>query len=140
MATIEFKVITSFGCLCCGCLSCQLCGTGRKYTISMKKTETVSSIWDEMIRQNPKIKEKELKPFMYLGREPLDNEKRLINYDFDNNVKVFVIFPPQLCFIKDFRSTPKPKRTTDGEAAGGELERKEQKSMDGGVKGDDSTV
>eukprot|EP01054_Gregarina_sp_Poly1_P004118 Gregarina_sp_Poly_1__4117@NODE_2258_length_2394_cov_64_655780_g1448_i1_p2_GENE_NODE_2258_length_2394_cov_64_655780_g1448_i1NODE_2258_length_2394_cov_64_655780_g1448_i1_p2_ORF_typecomplete_len126_score14_19_NODE_2258_length_2394_cov_64_655780_g1448_i119182295 len=116
-----------------------VCITGRKYPITLKKTELISTIWDEMIKQNPQIKEKNLVPFMYLGREPLELEKRLINYDFEDGSKVFVIFPPQLCFIRDFRKPPKKKPEPEMETQPTELERKAQKSMDGS-KDDASTV
>lgn len=107
--------------------------------MTLRKTDLISAIWDEMIRQNPKIQEKNLKPFMYLGKEPLDFDKRLINYDFENGSKAYVLLPPHLCCIKDFRSTPKKKSApTTGESS--ELERKEQKSMDGMGKDDVSTV
>eukprot|EP01057_Protomagalhaensia_wolfi_P003503 Protomagalhaensia_wolfi_Nauph_80__3502@NODE_3550_length_769_cov_462_332877_g2790_i0_p1_GENE_NODE_3550_length_769_cov_462_332877_g2790_i0NODE_3550_length_769_cov_462_332877_g2790_i0_p1_ORF_typecomplete_len147_score41_49ubiquitin/PF00240_23/0_051_NODE_3550_length_769_cov_462_332877_g2790_i060500 len=146
MATLEITVITSFGCICCGCMSCQLCGRGRKYQVTVRKTDMISAIWDDMKRQNPQIEEKKLQPDLIFKNEPLEQEKRVINYDLDDGSKVTAMMPPSLCCTKVFRKAPKKRgqdftdEEVDDQAANAgeeELQRKKQKTMD---KEDDTTV
>eukprot|EP01056_Protomagalhaensia_sp_Gyna25_P003509 Protomagalhaensia_sp_Gyna_25__3508@NODE_3153_length_707_cov_302_943114_g2638_i0_p1_GENE_NODE_3153_length_707_cov_302_943114_g2638_i0NODE_3153_length_707_cov_302_943114_g2638_i0_p1_ORF_typecomplete_len147_score32_44ubiquitin/PF00240_23/0_0052Rad60SLD/PF11976_8/0_072Rad60SLD/PF11976_8/1e04_NODE_3153_length_707_cov_302_943114_g2638_i0195635 len=146
MGSLEITVITSFGCICCGCMSCQLCGRGRKYPVTVRKTDMISAIWDEMKRQNPQIDEKKVQPDLIFKNEPLEQEKRVINYDIEDGAKIIAMMPPALCCTKVFRKAPKKRRQafTDEEvddqapnADGQELQRKQQKTMD---QEDDTTV
>eukprot|EP01053_Blabericola_migrator_P007619 Blabericola_migrator_1__7618@NODE_3894_length_1443_cov_236_776890_g2406_i0_p2_GENE_NODE_3894_length_1443_cov_236_776890_g2406_i0NODE_3894_length_1443_cov_236_776890_g2406_i0_p2_ORF_typecomplete_len141_score22_26ubiquitin/PF00240_23/0_033p6/PF17548_2/0_12_NODE_3894_length_1443_cov_236_776890_g2406_i044466 len=136
MSTVTFTVTTSFGCACGGC-TCQTCGTGRKYPVTLRKTDMISAIWDEMIKQNAGIKEKRIKPFLFMGNQQLELDKRIINYEFDEDSKVIAVMPTSTCCTTAFRKEPKKRGQdfSDEEILEtpmdvDELQRRQNKSMD----------